>query len=284
MPITGAFYEAAVIPELWKETLNLASHTWKADGITISSHPDCLGGLISSQGVEDLCARYVTEEWFKDDVRAARGVAAIKNGRDIVTDTNLFTVEELEQLPYYSEFLTRSGFRWFAGTVLGEAGGLTITLSADRRTTRDFFSDDDLARIRQDLPHVRRATQLAMRFRLAYAEGVVDGIEQFDCGAILLDRIGRVIRMNKKAETYLGHHLQLVSSRLRSSYREADNSLQGLVTSSIQSVIGSKNVAPAVALLSRPNDLPLIANSYPVVRQAADVFPGRQCNPADKRS
>lgn len=274
MPIAEAFYEAAIIPDLWKNALNLASEGWEADGVTVSSYPGGLSGLLCSRGMDEICARYVSEEWYKDDPRATRGVASIRRGNDIITDLDLFTAEELEASDYYSNFLGKSGFRWFAGSVLAETGGVTVTLSIDRRIGRDPFMKDQLARIRSDLPHVRRAARLAVKSRLTYADGLVDGIEQFDCGAVLLDRLGRVIRMNKKAEAFLGEDLQVVSSKLRSPHREANTSLQKLVTANIQPVFEGGNASRTSALLHRLNDIPLIVGAYPVVRQATDVFQG----------
>jgi DNA-binding CsgD family transcriptional regulator len=274
MLVTEALYEAAVIPEMWGKALNLASRAWTADGVVIASHPDCLGGLIFSEGVEDLCARYIDEQWYKCDVRAARGVPTVRRGADIVTDLDLFTADELEHLPYYSEFLSQAGFRWFAGSTLHESGGALITLSAQRQATRDPFSRSELARIQHDLPHVRRAARLASKVQSAHADGLVDGLERFDCGAVLIDRLGRVIRLNKKAEIYLGDHLQVVSSRLRSAHRESNKSLQNLIAASTRPILENVDTEPISALLHRPNDLPLVVNSYPVVRQASDVFQG----------
>ena len=274
MPVTEAFYEAAVIPELWLKAFDLAAPAWNADGIVISSFPDCLGGLICSENLDSLCTRYVEEDWHKRDIRAARGVPFVRQGKEIVTDLDIFTVEEMEQLPLYAEFLTPMGFSWFAGTVLGESGGALLHLSLQRRSTNEPFSPDDLARLQRDLPHVKRAARLAARSRLSYAEGLIDTLERFASGAVLIDRLGRVIRMNKQAEAYLGTHLQVVSSRLRSPHREANKALQELIAASTRPVLEGDSPAPTSALLPRTNDLPLIVHSYPVVRQACDIFQG----------
>lgn len=275
MNTVDAFYEAAIIPERWKTALDQASRAWASDGVTVASYPDCLGGLICSQGVEELGARYISEEWFMRDVRAERGVPLFhERGKPILTDQDLFSAEELEHLPFYSDFLGRSGFRWFAGSVLGESGGATVTLSVDRRTERGPFTKDDIARIQHDLPHVRRAAHLSVRSRLAYAEGIIDSMERFDCGAVLIDRLGRVIRLNSKAETYLRHDLQIVSSRLRSPDRASNKSLQELIEANIVPVIGGIPPPLTPVLLHRPGDLPLVVSSFPLARQASDVFQG----------
>jgi DNA-binding CsgD family transcriptional regulator/PAS domain-containing protein len=288
MPVAEAFYEAAIIPELWGKALDLASSAWGADGVVLSTYPDCLGGLISSDGLQEFCVRFVDEGWHKRDVRAARGVPYVRKGKEIVTDLDVFSEDELKQLPFYADFLQSLGLRWFAGSILNEAGGVFVNMSLQRRRGTDHFSEEDLAPFRRDLRDVKRAARLTARSSLAYAEGLVDSLERFDCGAVLLDRVGRVIQVNKKAETYLGEHLQVVSSRLRSPHREANRALQELVTASTLPVLESKALNPTSALLHRPTDLPLVVHSYPIIRQASDIFQGARAlllisNPGERR-
>jgi len=274
MPVTEAFYEAAVIPELWRSALNLASSEWDADGAALVSYPDCSGGLINTEGLDELCARYIEDEWFKHDIRAARGLAPEQGRPPIVTDLDLFTLDELERLPFYSDFLYRQGFGWFAGCKLAETGGVSISLSLQRRVGRLPFSQDELAKIEHDLPHLKRAAQLASRSRLAYAEGVVDSLAGFESGAILIDRLGRVIRMNKQAETYLGYHLHVVASRLRAPHHETNGFLQELIAGMQGSALARTTTSLTSILLPRKNNLPLLVQSYPIVRQASDIFQG----------
>ncbi|QRM31159.1 helix-turn-helix transcriptional regulator [Microvirga sp. VF16] len=274
MPATDAFYEAAIVPELWGRALDLASAAWGADGGILLSYANSLGGLIHSDALEEFCTRFFDEDWEARDVRTQRGIPLARKGKEIVTDADLVTADELRKLPLYSEFLPSVGFGWFAGTILMESGGANIALSLHRRAKREPFSKDDLSLLRHDLPHVRRAARLASKARLSYAEGLVDGLERFTCGAILIDWLGRVIRLNGRAEAYLGEHLQIVSSRLRSPEREANKALQDLITACTRSMIGEQDDGPNSALLHRANGLPFLLHSYPVARAACDIFQG----------
>ncbi|SCY94920.1 helix-turn-helix transcriptional regulator [Microvirga guangxiensis] len=274
MPVAEAFYEAAILPELWPKALDLASAAWSADGVIISTYPDCVGGVVASESLEEMCARFVREEWYKHDVRAARGVPVVRKGKEIVTDQDIFTKDELEHLPLFAEFLRPQGLGWFAGSILSEVGGALTTLSIHRKVDKEPFSDDAASRIHQDLRDMQRAARLAASSRAAFADGLIDGIERFDCGAVLLDRLGRVTRMNRKAEEFLGEDLQVISSRLRSQQREANKALQELIAASTQTTAQIGNNLPAPIFLNRINNIPLIVSSYPVVRQANDVFQG----------
>ncbi len=274
MLATEAFYEAAILPELWTNALNIASSAWSADGVVISTYPDCVGGVVASESLGEMCARFVREEWYKRDIRAARGVPVVRKGKEVVTDQDLFTHDEIGHLPLYAEFLRPLGLGWFAGSILGDVGGGLTTLSIHRKIDKEPFSDGTALRIQQDLGDVRRAARLAVSSRAAFAEGLIDSVERFDCGAMLLDRLGRVTRMNKKAEELLGEDLQVISSKLRSQQREANKALQELITASTHPAYDIKSTAPASILLHRINNIPLIVSTYPVVRHANDVFQG----------
>lgn len=288
MPLTEAFYEAAIIPELWGKALNLAAPAWAADGVVLSTYPENLSGLISSDSMEEFCNHFIDEGWHKRDIRAARGVPYIRQGKEIVTDLDVFTEDELKHLPFYTDFIQNLGYGWFAGSVLNEAGGALINISIHRRAGKDPFSQDDLALFRRDLMHVKRAARLTARSRLAYTEGLLDSLERFDCGAVLIDRLGRVIQLNKKAQSYLGEYLQVVSSRLRSPLREGNKALQELIAASTRPITEGSLAGPTSALLPREGALPLVVHSYPVVQQATDIFQGARAlllisNPSQKR-
>jgi DNA-binding CsgD family transcriptional regulator len=274
MPVTEAFYEAAIVPELWREALNRASEAWDADGIIVSSYPDCLSGYLNSDRMDGFCDRFVREGWYKRDIRAVRGLSFVRKGNEIATDLDLFTPDELTQLPFYTDFLRPTGFQWFAGTLLTDVGAPQITLSIHRKAGRAPFLPSDLSHIRRDLPHVKRAARLASKARMSYAEGLVDSLERMTCGGILIDWLGRVIRMNKKAESYVGTHLQVISSRLRSQHRENNKALQELVETCTQPFMERHRDSVTSALLYRAAELPLVLHAHPIVRRASDVFQG----------
>lgn len=272
MPAVETFYEAAIAPELWGKALNQACAVWGADGAIVSSYPDCTGGLLYSDGLEEFCTRFIDEGWNKRDVRSQRGIPMVCKGKEIVTDPDLFTTDELRQIPFYSQFLPAVGFGWFAGTVLSEAGGAKVTLSLHRRAYREPFTRSDLASFPRDLPHVQRAARLASRVRLSYAEGFVDSLERFTCGAILIDWLGRVLRTNARAESYLSDDLQIASLRLRSSQREVNRSLHDLVEACTRPIGEGGDLRPSSILIPRSRDIPLLLQSYPLVRTSHDVF------------
>ncbi|WP_457089315.1 helix-turn-helix transcriptional regulator [Microvirga sp. P5_D2] len=289
MPIKESFYEAAVIPELWGKAVSTAREIWNTDSVSIGRFSNVCSGLVASRGAEDLAARYVLEGWYKADVGAERAIRALRKGRDIVTESDLFQPEEIQRLPFFADFLHKSGFGGFAAGLLCEIDGIVMSLLIGRRRENGAFAENDLAQIRSQLPQLRKACELASFNRLAAANGVIANLEQLGTGAFLIDWLGRVIRVNKKAEGYLETSLQLVMSRLHLSDKAANKSLQDFVTASVQPLFSGigKPVAPLV--VHRPDKRPFTLTSYPIVLQASDVFQGARAillikDPEEKRT
>ncbi len=103
--IKDAFYEAAIIPELWPKAVNTASDAWNTDAVSLVRFSSACSGLATSRGAESLGARYVEEGWYKSDLRAERAISALRKGKMIVTEADLFRPDEIRRLPFYSEFL-----------------------------------------------------------------------------------------------------------------------------------------------------------------------------------
>lgn len=288
MPIKESFYEAAVIPELWGKAASTAREVWNTDAVGIVRFSNVCSGLVASRGAEDLAARYVLEGWYKADVAAERSIRAFRKGKDLVTESDLFQPDELQHLPYFSDFLHKSGFGRFATGLLCEIDGIIMSLAINRRRENGPFAESELTQIRTQLPHLRKACELASFNRLAAANGVISNLEQLGTGAFLVDWLGRVIRVNKKAESYIDTTFQLVMSRLHLNEKDANKALQDFVAASVQPIFSgiSKPVPPLV--IHRTDKRPFTLTSYPVVLQASDVFQGARAillikDPEEKR-
>lgn len=288
MPIKDLFYEAAVIPEMWGKAVTTARDVWNTDAVAVTRFSNVCSGLVASRGAEDLVARYILDGWYKADVGSERAIRALRRGKDIVTEIDLFQPEEINRLPFFADFLHKSGYGCFAAGLLCEIDGIVMSLAINRRREDGPMSETDLAQVRDQLPHLKKACELASFNRLAAANGVVANLEQLGTGAFLVDWLGRVIRVNKKAEGYIESPFQLVMSRLHLNDKEANKALQDFVTASIQPMFSgsSKPVAPLV--VQRQDKRPFTLTSYPVVLQASDVFQGARAillikDPEEKR-
>lgn len=197
---------------------------------------------------------------------------ALKTRHDIVTEAMLFTPWELEHLPYHAEFINRLKFRSFAGMLVDGDALSGLAFSAERLVGQGAFAAPEIATLRKIAPHIQRAGQLALRLAGARHDGMLDAFAFFDCGALLLDGKGRVLRMNAKAEALMGSWLTVRLAALTARRKECDAALQKL----IGSVIGRGPQRDAEAIgavaIARPLARPLLVHAAPLARSAKDLF------------
>ncbi len=266
--VIDRFYEAAAHPELWRTVLHETSLALGAEGSVILAYPDVGLGLIQSEGVDELLDRFVRGQWH--NIRGARGLA--HSPWKLQSEATLFRPEELDRLPFYTEFLGPLGFRWFAGARLAKSNGNTIILSVERKARDEAFSRGELAAIDRILPHLRRASEMAMRFGLVRAEGRLDALATMKCGGILIDFLGRVIRTNDIAQRHIGRGLTGVHGQLTSPCSDANAALQRLIGSVLQPGPSHEAAPRGAVAVPRSKGRPLIIHAAPIVGSARDIF------------
>lgn len=203
------FYEAACNPALWPEVLHEASLAMGAEGALLISHPVAGDGLVHSEGVGELLTEFVREGWV--NVRAARGIQ--RDRWRLHSEATIATADELDRIPFYSDFLSRLGFRWFVRTTLAASGGQTTLISIERRGGADPFSPREIAAVEKALPHYRASSRLALHLGIARGEGMLAAFERMSHGAMLLNRAGRPICLNRRMEDLLGGVVSIVAGR-----------------------------------------------------------------------
>lgn len=270
--LIDGFYEAAARPELWRELLAQTAVALHAEGCALTPGPASPLRPVCSPSLDELYAASVQERWIENNVRMLRGVKALKTPQDIVTEAMLFTAWELEHLPYHAEFINRLKFRSFAGMLVDGDAAAGLAFSAERLVGQGSFSSSEMETLRRLVPHVQRAGQLALRLSGARDEGFLDAFALFDCGAVLLDWKGRVLRLNPKAEALLGPWLTVRFRTLMAKPPERDAALQKLIGSVIVSG-PQREVEPiGVVAIARPRARPLLVHAAPIAGSAKDLF------------
>lgn len=262
------FYEAAARPDLWRDVLHETSAALGARGAVMICHPAPKLGLLHSQALDELIDRFVRGGW--ENTRAAR--AFPHRQWELHSEATLFSPDELERLPFYADLLTPLGFRWFTGTTLAKFDGNAVIISVERSAHDEPFSSGELSAFDRALPHLRRASEFALRLSAARSEGLLDGFDLLDCGGALLDGFGRVIRANERVQRYIGTSLRLSHGQLASTHREANTSLQRLIGSVLQRGPAHEGAAVGAVAVPRPDGRPLIVHAAPIVGSARDIF------------
>lgn len=114
-----AIYAAAAEPSRWPSTLEIITKCFDDVGsILIYGRDDGSFGVIESPSLKDISAEYASH-WSDRDIRAIR---ARERGyffkRDVITDRDLLSADEMEADPFYNDLLRRYGLRYFAAATV----------------------------------------------------------------------------------------------------------------------------------------------------------------------
>lgn len=271
--LIGKFYEAAVRPELWRGLLADTANALGAEGCALTPAPGSPLLPISSPSLDEIVDTGNRDRWFDDNPRVARGIKTLLAApQDVVTEEVLFTPWELDNLPFHAEYVNRFKLRHFAGMVVysGPDGGLAFSI--ERTARQGSFSAAEIETLRRLVPHIQQAGQLSMRLADARHDGMFESLSMCDCGALLLDRRGRITRANAKAESLLGPWLMIRHGSLMTGRKDRDAALQELIGSVIRQG-PLQDLIPAGAIaIPRPGMRPLAIHAAPLVRSAKDAF------------
>lgn len=268
--IAESLYEAALQPERWRMALNEANDFIGADGACLLCWPGIKPDAVWSERLDDLATVFIEEGWNKRNLRLTRAVA-LRHTRRVMRESDLFTREELDKLPFNAEFINKQGYRWVAGMFIAEGPGAMTAFAVERKAKAEPFERSDIDRIEALYPHLRRAGEIAGRMGEAKGAGMLETFEQLGCAAILLDFTGRAQRMNQRARRYVGQAIQMFHGQLVTAHRDANAAFQSLIGDILQPTASSLQ-PPVLAPVPRPDGRPLIAYGMPVSRSAADIF------------
>lgn len=212
-----AIYAAASDPSRWPSTLEIVTECFDDFGaILIYGRDDGSFGVIESPSLREVSAEYA-QNWSDRDIRAIR---ARERGyffkRDIITDRDLLTSEEMETDPFYSDFLRRYGLKYFAAATVSPDPHIEVALSVQRAIGRPEYSEDELHILERLAPHVETSLRLSIHLMDSQAvnAGMGTAMARIGIGVFALDAMGRVVSSNAASQALLGDGLNIVNDRL----------------------------------------------------------------------
>jgi DNA-binding CsgD family transcriptional regulator len=271
--LVHSFYEAASVPGNWRAVLERTAQVFGADGTCILAFPSSAIGAVWTPSLDELADTFFAGGWHLKNERMIRG-QPMRPFRPVVTESDLFTPDELDRHPFNAELMNRHGMRWNANCFLGAVDGWETGLGMERTAKRERFSAEETDALRSILPHMRTAAQVASRLALAKGQGMLEAFDNLGCAALLLGHNGRVTSHNTQAKPYIGRDITIVQGCLLATHKGSNDGLQRLVGG----VLGNPMQPPAhrqtVATLTRRDGSgrPLFALGMPLVGAAQDVF------------
>jgi len=229
-----AYQEAAMTPAEWGRALNLLANSLNSDGATLTvsrrSHSLCEGiratpGSSKDNGdkhrlkdcaqISNSLAPFLTEYLRKpmSDPRYPR-FATMSHER-FLPDQAGFSRQEIAHNDYYQEFLKPRGFMWHAVAEVQKDVYITLW----RELSRGPYETVALRELDAVLPSLRMASRIACLTWEANFSGRLSAFESVGRGALLLDRQGVVLAMNRAVT--LGDGLDICHGRLTATSQAA---------------------------------------------------------------
>jgi DNA-binding CsgD family transcriptional regulator len=210
-------YTAAPDPARWPKALQAIADCFGDIGaILIYGRDDGAFGVIESPQLASLIPEYA-RTWSQRDIRANRSrERGYFVGRDVITDRDVVTPEEMETDPFYAEFLAGNRLKYFAAAMVSPDPRIEVALSVQRGIDKPEFSEPELARLLRLGPHVERSLRLSIRLMDSELinEGFGAALARIGIGTFVLDSLGRVVFSNPHAQALLGDGIEIVDDRL----------------------------------------------------------------------
>jgi DNA-binding CsgD family transcriptional regulator len=267
-PLVDRIYEAAVIPELWRDTcLALAQEVDAYSAAILSVGSDSSYRWISTPNVRELFQQFAESDARFGNLRPVRALERAPGifGRD----SDVLTPEEIAADPVLQQLVYPNGFKWTAGCVILEPSGHSIVFDLMRRAGAEPFSDEDLARLNHLKPDLARAAFMTSRLAFREAASVTAALSMVGLPAVVLGDSGTAIAMNAEMEalaplvtTGAGNSLNINRPAAKLMFDDALAMLSAGAVPRVQSIpVPASEEFPATIL-----------HVLPVRRMARDVF------------
>lgn len=259
-------YEAAVVPDLWPrvlDRLNDVGHGYATFLFTASR--DEMRWLSSARG--GYGAEYVAEGWPARTDRAVRLLEARHAG--FLGDLDVYTREEMDREPVFTEFLRPRGIGWGAATAVQVPNGDTLIFDVERRIETGPVESETIERLDSLRPHLARAGLLSARLAFERVRAGVLALEHAGLAAGVLGHGGALISANPLFEAMIPTVIADRPGRVVLADRSADALFAGALERLRRPGFEAAASLPVAAREGRP---PLIVNLLPIRRAAQDVF------------
>ena len=265
-------YDAIAAPQLWTEALDNLAHSLGAYACqilpnVISQRPF---GVVRSTGglrIEEQWLR--NQDWAKH-VYEPRGEPFVQQGYRAVIQSQLFTDDEIRHSRFHQEITRPVGcLHWACGIFEVE----------DRKWCLPFFrgnepfTPDFLEPIGEIAGRMARIVSIAEKVSRAEAENEVLTLDNAGCAAMLIDKYGRVTRVNRRAEDLFCSEFGIRNGRL---WTAANSSLERLdrFMAEIEQAKSMAGPLPAPVVVARCGMPWLLIEVMPVTSASNDIFEG----------
>jgi len=271
---TELFYEAAAVPDLWPDALQAVADACGAYGALFFPVGSAGYSIHCNPSFQEYTNEFIASDWYAGNSRMKRGLALTQAGmKGLITDTDMFTPDELARDAYYNEWLVPHRMGATAGLVIAQfRDELAMPFMLERKAASGPFSPAEIARMNQLIRIVKPAADLALRVGFAAARRMADGLSGGGKEIALLGASGRVLHLSPGVERQIGDGLVISGGHLRSWHGPSDQSLALAIRRAVHNAPAVDRIPKPVALPRRHRRRPLMAQVVPIAGAGQDVF------------
>jgi DNA-binding CsgD family transcriptional regulator/PAS domain-containing protein len=268
-----AIYDSAAQPSGWARALETIADAFGDVGANlIWRRDDGSFGVIVSPSLLPLVEEW--NKWQHADIRALRAVEQSSFAwLDVVTDRHLVTAQEIEEHPFYTQFLVPRGLGWLASATVSPDPLIEVWISLQRAKAKAPFSDEELGTLARLARHAEQSLRLSVRlFDAEFSKlGLGEALARVGIGVFVLDSLKRVVFSNPAAERVLGDGLKIVNERLSASAPQEQRALDAAIEHMIRAAPEDVGGAPKPMLLPRQkSERPLTLYVLPITGHGFD--------------
>jgi DNA-binding CsgD family transcriptional regulator len=267
--LIDSVYEASVIAEKWPNVLmDLSARHRGNGGALFVITPSGAQRWTVSPDLRPQLEEFLRDGWAELNQRPARLAKLNYNG--FANDLDVFTPEEIEADPVYSNFYPSRDMGWAAGTMIPVPSGDTLVFSFERAFRKGPFEDHELIALDALRPHLARAALLSSRLELQRAQAMTAALEIIGLPAAVLRKGGRLYAANPSFERLIPSVVQDRHDRLILCDPGADKILAD--TLQRLDVAEAEGQSRSIPIPPIAGSVPMITHVTPVRGSARDIF------------
>jgi hypothetical protein len=184
--IEEAFADAAIDPALWGRALDIATRETGSTGATLLPITGVvLPNVPVTESVDEASEHYFREGWQFRDHRNVGIPLLMKFG--IVDDSDFIDLDSINKHPFYQEFLSPHGLRWFAGVKVA-CGEEIWCLSIQRKIEQGPFSHKEKVRLAALSRSLSTSAALAKALAACTVDGALNAFEMSNTAIALINK------------------------------------------------------------------------------------------------
>jgi len=260
-------YEAAVVPEKWPAVLEELTERTEASFASMIAVDDVVVRWTGTPAAIRLIDEYKAVEHVSPNIRIPRVIA--KRHPGFLTDFDLLTREEIDNDPFYRDFMRPRGYGWVAGTVIEAPSGETLIFAIERQYRRGPVEKHFVKRLDTLRPHLARAALMSARLRMERARAMTETLGMLGLPAAVLHVSGRLLAANSRFETLIPSRFKDHRARLTLADRGGD----ALLAEAIAWQGNTPRPVRSIPVARHGEAPPMIVHLIPVRGAARDLFP-----------